>query len=136
MSDHNYNRAALHEACDASDIEEEMEAEQHSSKEGKLTKLRHRRESKDVNNGAAILQAVQVLTKKTDEQTELLKSFDRRIESSTTAAKENREEICVLQKKIEGLQKENSLLKETCAELTRGVVARHRGNRSLAGEET
>ncbi|GAA6074209.1 uncharacterized protein LOC114565684 [Tachysurus ichikawai] len=132
MSDHDYHRAALHEACDASDIEEEMEAEQHSSKEGKLNKEhtpikqpnpkkpRHRRESEDVNaTSIAILQTVQVLTKKMDEQTALLKSLDRRIEANTTATKENREEICVLQKKIEGLQKENSLLKDTCAEQTR-----------------
>lgn len=131
MSDHNYDMAALHEACDGSDIEEGVEAGLHSSKEGKINKehtpikqpnskkIRHRRESEDVNSGAAILQAVQVLTKKMDEQTELLKSFDRRIEANATAAKENREEICVLQKKIEGLQKENSLLKEACAEQTR-----------------
>ena len=36
MSDHNYNLAALHEACDDFDIEEEMEAEQHSPKEDKI----------------------------------------------------------------------------------------------------
>ncbi|KAK2827459.1 hypothetical protein Q7C36_018385 [Tachysurus vachellii] len=84
MSDHDYNRAALQEACDASDIEEEMEAEQRSSKEGKLNKehmpiqpnpkrLKHRRESEDVSRGAAILQAIQVLNKTMDEQMELLK---------------------------------------------------------------
>ena len=54
-----------------------------------------------------------------DEQTELLKSFDRRIEANTTTIKENREEICVLQKRIGGLQRENNLLKEAYAEQTR-----------------
>lgn len=39
-----------------------------------------------------------------DEQTELLKSFDRRIEANTTATKENREEICALQKKKEKMR--------------------------------
>ncbi|CAL8321480.1 unnamed protein product [Merluccius merluccius] len=54
-----------------------------------------------------------------DEQTELLKSFDRRIEANTMATKENREEICVLQKKIDILHRENNLLKEAHAEQTR-----------------
>lgn len=76
MSDHNYNLAALHEACDDFDIEGEMEAEQHSSKEDKINKehtpikqpnpkkKRHQSEIEDVNTGAAILHAVQALTKK------------------------------------------------------------------------
>lgn len=131
MSDHKYNLAALHEACDDFDVEVEIEAEQHSSKEDKINKehtpikqpnpkkQRHQSEIEDVNTSAAILHAVQALTRKMDEQTELLKSFDRRIEANTNATKENREEICALQKKIGCLQRENSLLKEACAEQTR-----------------
>ena len=38
MSDHNYTLAALHEACGDLDVEEEMEAVQHSSKENKINK--------------------------------------------------------------------------------------------------
>ena len=72
----------------------------------------------DGNTNAAILHAVQALTRKMDEQTELLKSFDRRIEANTTATKENREEICVLQKKVDILHRENNLLKEAHAEQT------------------
>ena len=53
-----------------------------------------------------------------DEQTELLKSFDRRIKANTTAAKENREGICVLQEKFDILHRENNLLKEAHAEQT------------------
>ncbi|KAJ7992779.1 hypothetical protein DPEC_G00282240 [Dallia pectoralis] len=128
MSDHNYNLSDLHEACGESDIEEEMDAKQHSCKKDKINKdhtsvkqpdpkkLRHQREVEDTTTDSVILQA---LTKKIDEQTELLKSFDRRIEANETAIKDNREEICVLRGKMEILQKENSLLKEVCAEQTR-----------------
>ncbi|KAJ7992778.1 hypothetical protein DPEC_G00282230 [Dallia pectoralis] len=97
MSDHNYNLSDLHEACGDSDIEEEMDAKQHSCKKDKINKdhtpvkqpypkkLRRQREVEDTTTDSVILQAIQALTKKMDEQTELLKSFDRRIEANETA---------------------------------------------------
>ena len=72
----------------------------------------------DGNTNAVIWHAVQALTRKMDEQTELLKSFDRRIKANTTAAKEKREGICMLQKKFDILHRENNLLKEAHAEQT------------------
>ncbi|KAL7380404.1 hypothetical protein ABVT39_017299 [Epinephelus coioides] len=62
---------------------------------------------------------VQTLTRKMDEQTELLKSFDRRIEANTTATRENKEEIGMLKKKVSDLQKENNQLKNACADQAR-----------------
>lgn len=131
MSDHNYNLTALHEACEDSDIED-IEVDESSSKESKINlthtpikspdpkKKKGNDNSKDNENiGAAILHAVQALTEKVDEQTELLKRFDKRIEANTTATRENRQEMILLKKKIDELQKENSTLKNATEEQAR-----------------
>ncbi|KAE8284680.1 hypothetical protein D5F01_LYC16112 [Larimichthys crocea] len=69
--------------------------------------------------GAAILHAVRALTEKVDEQTELLKRLDKRIEANASATKQNKQEIVLLTKKIEELQRENSKLKNATEEQAR-----------------
>ncbi|KAJ7988679.1 hypothetical protein DPEC_G00311730 [Dallia pectoralis] len=54
-----------------------------------------------------------------DEQTELLKSFDRRIEANTLAVKDNKVGIAALQKKMEDLKTENNSLRYSCEEQAR-----------------
>lgn len=131
MTDHQYcNLKGLREACDDGDIEE-IEIDEVTPKEQRINlthtpikspnpkKPRQHKEKEEDNTRAAILHAVQALTRKMDEQTELLKSFDRRIEANATATRENKEEIVVLQKKVSDLQKENNQLKNECAEQAR-----------------
>lgn len=87
MADHDYNLTVLHEACDDSDIEDN-EVDESSSKTSKINpthtpikspnpkKMKGKDNRKDDGNiGAAILHAVQVLTGKVDEQTELLNTW-------------------------------------------------------------
>lgn len=50
------------------------------------------------NIGATILHAVQALTGKVDEQTELLKRLDKRIEANTMATRENKQEMIRLKR--------------------------------------
>lgn len=50
------------------------------------------------NIGATILHAVQALTGKVDEQTELFKRLDKRIEANTTATRENKQEMIRLKR--------------------------------------
>ena len=81
------------------DIDEEVCANAIASKEYKLNKQqtpikepnpkKQRGQSgiEDGNTNAAIVHAVQALTRKMDEQRELLKSFDRRVEANTKASK-------------------------------------------------
>lgn len=127
MADYDYNLTALREACDDSDIED-IEVDESSSKASKIDpthtpikspnpkKMKGKDNRKDDGNiGATILHAVQVLTGKVDEQTELLKTFDKRIEANTTATRENKQEITLL-KEIEKLQKENSALNKAMEE--------------------
>ena len=51
-----------------------------------------------------------------DGRTELLKSFDRRIEANTTATKQNKDDNAVLQKKLCDIQKEKISLKNNFLE--------------------
>lgn len=130
MSDHDYNLKALREACDDSDIED-IDVDQtpkesrrnvnHTPiKSPKPKKLRGVSDQKEEEGAsAAILHAIQVLTNKMDIQTELLKNFEKRIETNATAIKENKEEIAELRERVDGLKKENISLKNICEEHAR-----------------
>ncbi len=109
MSDHNYNLIDPQGACGDSD---DTEMEESSSKTSKINqshtpvKNPNRKKMKGNNTektdvGAAILQAVRALTEKVDEQTDLLKRLDKRIEENTSATKQNKQDIILLTKKIE-----------------------------------
>lgn len=127
MTDHDYNLTALRKACEDSDIED-IEVDESSSKKSKINpthtpikspKPKKMKEKDNTEIGAAILHAVQALTGKVDEQTELLKKLDKRIEANTTATRENKQEIILLKKKIDELKKENSTLKTATEEQAR-----------------
>lgn len=81
MTDHEYNLTALCEACEDGDIED-IEVDESSSKKSKINpthmpiKSPNPKKMKEKDNSeisAAILHAVQTLTGKVDEPTELLK---------------------------------------------------------------
>lgn len=55
------------------------------------------------------------LTAKMDEQAELRKEFEKRIEANTVALTENKEDVYGLQEKMTELQNENWILKEAIA---------------------
>ena len=80
---------------------------------------KHGGEEEEETTSAAILRAVMTLTGKMDTQTELLKSFEKRIEANTTATRENKEEIALLRKKVDELHKEKGELKKACEEQAR-----------------
>ena len=94
-------------------------------------KMKGKDNSQDNGNiSAAILHAVQALTGKVDEQTELLKRFDKRIEANTTATRENKQEMILLNKKTDELQKENRMLKKAMEEQAR---YKRRWNQRMTG---
>lgn len=64
--------------------------------------------------GAAILRAAEILSKQIDDQTLLLQKFEKRIETNMEGIKESKEEITLLKKKVEELEKENSTSKKVC----------------------
>ncbi|KAJ7985654.1 hypothetical protein DPEC_G00354300 [Dallia pectoralis] len=128
MTDHDYNLASRHEASDDGDIEVEEDTSKqhrinvsHTPIKSPLPKKKKTKsdEGEQDNTSAVILQAVQALSRKMDEQTELLKSFDRRIEANTLAVKDNKEGIAALQKKMEDLKTENNSLRYSCEEQAR-----------------
>ena len=142
MTDHDYNLNALRKACEDSDIED-IEVDESSSKKSKINpthtpiKSPNPKKMTEKDNSeidAAILPAVQALTGKVDEQTELLKKLDKRIEANTTATRENKQEIILLKKKIDELKIENSTLKTATVEpetdrSTRKGWRKHKRNR-------
>ncbi|XP_033980800.1 uncharacterized protein si:ch211-196c10.15 [Trematomus bernacchii] len=129
MTDHDYNLKVLREACDDSDIED-MEADNskghkinrdHTPTKGpnpKKSKVHGETQMAEDSN-STILQAIQVLSGKMDEQTELLRKFEKRIEANTEAAKENKKDISALQKKFDDLLKDNTLLRKSGEEQAR-----------------
>ncbi|KAK5883614.1 hypothetical protein CesoFtcFv8_019919 [Champsocephalus esox] len=129
MTDHDYNLKVLREACDDSDIED-MEADNskghninwdHTPTKGpnpKKSKV-HGETQMAEDSSSTILQAIQVLSGKMDEQTELLKKFEKRIEANTEGAKENKKDISALQKKFDDLLKDNTLLRKSGEEQAR-----------------
>lgn len=130
MMDHDYDRTALREPCDDEDIVEmEEEASKVQKKNTSHTpikspnpkKIRKQSDRKDEEDSTsfAILQAVQALSQKMDEQTELLKSFDKRIAANAAAVNENKEDIQELKKKVDELQKENKSLRNASEEQAR-----------------
>lgn len=123
MSVHNYNLLALHEACDESDLEG-MDVASSKSTNPTHTPIvsplpKRLRSVEEGETSMAILSALQLLTKKVDEQTELLKGFDKRIKLNKGAISENKEETSVLQKKVAELQIVNSSLKKAHKEQDR-----------------
>lgn len=127
MSEHGYDRAVLLEACDVGDIEE-IEIDQSStdrkiSRDHTPLKSPHPKKMKqsdiEESTGAAILHAVQALTQKMEEQTELLKRFEKRIEANAAAAKENKEEIIKAKNEIHELRVQNLSMKRACEEQAR-----------------
>ncbi|KAJ8009724.1 hypothetical protein DPEC_G00094510 [Dallia pectoralis] len=129
MTDHTYSMDTLHVAGGDGDVEEEMDEMLHPAKRDRINKdhtpikqqqLKKMKPSKEPEDTySKILQTMQVLSLKIDEQTELLKSYERRIEANSVACKVNREDIGALQEKITVLQRENSQLKEASAEHAR-----------------
>lgn len=123
ISVQNYNLLALQEACDESDLESMVVASSkstnptHTPIDSPLPK--RLRSVEEGETSMAILSALQLLTKKVDEQTELLKGFDKRIEVNKGTISENKAEISVLQKKVAELQIVNSSLKKAHEEQAR-----------------
>lgn len=130
VTDHDYNLVVLSEACDDADIHDicvdkgqninwgHTPPKAPNPKKAKSPGDGHTQTTKD-STSDTILQAIQALSGKIDEQTELLRKFEKRIEANTEAAKENKKDISVLQKKIGDLQKDNTLLRRICEEQTR-----------------
>ena len=73
------------------------------------TRAQHDKKKGEDNTGAAILHGVQVLTQKMDEQTELLKRFERCIEANTAAAKQNNKTSLCYRKNSVIFRKKTSL---------------------------
>lgn len=127
MNDHNYILTTSPEVCANNDVED-FEVDVNPSKISKINlshtpikslsakkKLRgNQNEEEEEANSAAILKAVMALTTKMDAQAEMLKSFEKRIEANAIATKENRQEIAMLQKKIDALHKEKREIKSAC----------------------
>ncbi|KAJ8016004.1 hypothetical protein DPEC_G00002620 [Dallia pectoralis] len=97
MTDHTYSMDTLHVAGGDGDVEEEMDEMLHPAKRDRINKdhtpikqqqLKKMKPSKEPEDTySKILQTMQVLSLKIDEQTELLKSFERRIEANSVACK-------------------------------------------------
>lgn len=64
----------------------------------------------------AILCAIGELKTKMDNQTELLKNIEKRIEANTVAIEVNKKAISELQEIVNHLKKENKMLKTSCEE--------------------
>lgn len=123
--DHEYNLSAK-EASDEEDLVD-LEDIQTSSKEEKInwvhtptkslnSKKKRGAEAQNMeeeNTVAVILKAI-VLSQKMDEQTELLKKLDKRIDTNTAEMKKNQEGIAKLKVKMDELQKENKSLRSLC----------------------
>lgn len=134
MSDHNYNQSALRDACDE-DVGEDMESVEDNiestSKEQKVNwehtpiknkgrkkmKLHESEGKEDAAN--AILRAIGELNIKMDNQTELLKNIEKRIEANTVAIEANKKVISELQVTVDHLKKENGMLKSSCEDHAR-----------------
>lgn len=143
MNDHDYILTTSPEVCANNDVED-FEVDVNPSKISKINlshtpikslsakkKLRgNQNEEEEEANSAAILKAVMALTTKMDAQTEMLKSFEKRIEANAIATKENRQEIAMLQKKIDALHKEKREIKSACEEQAR---CKRRWNLRLTG---
>lgn len=85
----------------------------------KKVKVAQARTLEDEDTAAAILQAVNVLTQKMDEQTVLLRKFEKHIDRNTAEIRKNKEGIAELQEKVIELQKENKSLHSSCEEHAR-----------------
>ncbi|XP_035995651.1 uncharacterized protein LOC118563811 [Fundulus heteroclitus] len=134
MSDHDYSRSALQEACD-DDVIEEMElagaATDPSCKDQKVNrehtpiknktkkkmKLQETECKEDTAN--AILRAIGELNTKMDNQTEILRSIEKRIEANTVAIDVNKKAITELQATVNLLKKENTALRISCEDHAR-----------------
>lgn len=130
--DHDYNVSVLREACDEEDIQD-LEITDMTSKDSRInwahtpTKSPNPKKARGVraqpleeeDTAAAILQAVNVLTQKMDEQTALLRKFEKRIDMNTAEIRKNKESIVELQEKVGELQKENKSLRSSCEEHAR-----------------
>lgn len=139
MSDHDYSLTALQEACDEDTIKEMegdaagtvAEGSTTTSKEQKVnwdhTPIKSKKAKKmktfgteqEEDSVAAILQALQGLNQKIDNQTALLKGIEKRIEANTLAIDVNKKDISELQSTIKHLQKENAGLKMSCEDHAR-----------------
>ncbi|MEQ2176697.1 hypothetical protein GOODEAATRI_030681, partial [Goodea atripinnis] len=129
MSDHDYNRLALQEACDE-DIIEEIElvgvTSDPSCKEQKVnwdhTPIKNKSKKKmklqepecKEDTANAILRAIGELNTKMDNQTIILKSIEQRIEANTVAIEVNKTAISELQASVNLLKRENTALRISC----------------------
>lgn len=130
LSDHDYNLAAMQEACEDEDIEE-MELQKEIGRPiGDHTPLPSpnpkKMKSKITEKQVSIENVYEVLlgfTKRCEERFDSLEkkleAFEQRIEVNTQATQKNREEIDKLTTKVESLMKENKELKESCRESAR-----------------
>ncbi|KAF5897336.1 uncharacterized protein DAT39_012951, partial [Clarias magur] len=102
--DHDYNLSVPREECDDDDIED-LEVDNKTSKDDKINwahtptksqnpkkvRVARDRSLEDEDTAAAILQAVNALTQKMDEQMALLRKFEKRINRNTMEIRKNKE---------------------------------------------
>ncbi|KAF5888126.1 cytoplasmic dynein 2 heavy chain 1-like protein [Clarias magur] len=127
--DHDYNLSVPREECDDEDIED-LEVDDKISKDVKINwahtptkslnpkkaRVARAQSLEDEDTAAAILHAVNALTQKMDEQTALLRKFEKCIHRNTTEIRKNKEGITELQEKVIELQKENKSLRSSWEE--------------------
>lgn len=129
LTDHDYKLTALREACEEEEIEameEENRKISHDhtplpSPNPKKMKPKNQEVGKqpgEITN-ETILDAIQTLIKRFDEQDDRLKAFESRMEANTQAVRENKEEISKVKEEMLLLKKENTSLKQICLEQAR-----------------
>ena len=133
LTDHDYNRAALQEACDDKELEEMYDMEEmivdnrktphdHTplpSPNPKKLKAKAKDNQQGEITNETIFNAIQALIKRFDEQDDRLKIFESRMEANTQAVRENKEEISKMKEEVVSLKKENVSLKQMCLEQAR-----------------
>lgn len=132
LTEHDYNLTALQEACDEEELEEiEAMEEKHrkmlhnhtplpsSNRKKMKPRNQHERNQLGEITNETILNAIQTLIKRSDEQDDRLKTFESRMEANTQAVRVNQEEISKVKEEMLLLKKENASLKQICLEQAR-----------------
>lgn len=126
LTDHDYDRIALQEACDDEVLQEIYDMEEVPHDHTPLPSpnpKKQRSKAKDNQQGEitneTIFNAIQALIKRFDEQDDRLKIFESRMEANTQAVRENKEEINKMKEEVVLLRKENVSLKQMCLKQTR-----------------
>lgn len=132
LTDHDYNLMALREAFDEEELEEiEAMEEEHGKMLHKHTtlpspnpqKMKPRNQAERNQPGEitteTILNAIQTLIKRYDEQDDRLKTFESQMKATTQAVRVNKEELSKVKEEMLLLKKENESLKQICLEQAR-----------------